>query len=169
LLFWTDRSGNVTEMVEVAANGTFAYRAVHGDAEAAVLISANAPLHLFPGKATGEAPLELRIAKAAVRTFTVSASLAGQDAAYVGLWIGGVPIPSDVLTRHQAFRGLPTMIIRSEPMVIRHIVETGPIEVTLGPHPRTIPADLQGDWFAVPTYARSFPTKPLGRGDRVEF
>lgn len=169
LLFWADRAGNVTEMAEVNTDGRFAYRAIHGDTEAAILISSNAPLHVFSGKATGETPLELRISQRPIRSFTVSTSRPDQDVAYVGLWIGGLPVPSDVLTRHLSFRGLPTMIIRGDPMVIRHIVETGPIEVTLGPHPRMIPKGLPGDWFSVPTYARSFPLKALGRADRIDF
>lgn len=169
MVFWFDQAGGVTEAALVAPDGTFTYHNVHAATEAAVVVSASNPLHLFPGAAQGDRPLEFVFGAEPVRTFSVDASTSGRDTAYIGLWIGGYPIPTEILDRHQSFRHLRNMILRGEPIVIADVAQTAPIEVTLGPDPRTTAKNMLANWFETPTFVAGLPKKALGNANRITF
>lgn len=169
MVFWIDQAGVVTEAALVSPDGAFTYHNVHTATEAAVVVSANNPLHLFPGAAQGDRPLEFVFGAEPVRTFSIDASTSGRDTAYIGLWIGSYPIPTEILDRHQSFRHLRTMILRGEPMFIADIAQTAPIEVTLGPDPRTTAKSMLANWFETPTFVAGLPKKPLGNENRITF
>jgi len=123
----------------------------------------------FAVPAQGDRLLEFVFGAEPVRTFSVDASISGRDTAYIGLWIGGYPIPTEILDRHQSFRGLRTMILRGEPIVIVDVAQTAPIEITLGPDPRTMTYDMPTNWFETPAFVAGLPKKALGNANRITF
>ena len=154
IFFLLGADGQPAEMISVKPDGSFEVQG-GDDSVAAILIANNYPLHVFRSIPQD---LQFNVGMQPSRSFSVES--ASQDLALVGITVDGVRVPSEVLDRYQSIRGLPTMIINREAMLIGDVASSIAIDVTLGPHPGMIPADVRArDWFLTPTFAAAFPTK----------
>jgi hypothetical protein len=63
-------------------------------------------------------------------------------ATYIGIVIGGVPVPQTALRTHQMLRDLEPLVFVGRSQRYRDILETGPIEVLRGPTVNQVPPSL---------------------------
>jgi hypothetical protein len=122
------------EEVDVAPDGAFIDAGTHGG-QVMVVVSANHPLWItrMPQRARRE-KLEIRFPDGATaRTFDIAVSSGDvRITRPVGLMIGGVPVPAAALQLHQSLRNLGAAVRVREPLRIRDIAETSPIDVFIG-------------------------------------
>jgi hypothetical protein len=151
-LTFVAQTGQTTEEVPLAPDGTFIARLRHASPEHFVYASANRPLTVLPMPIAASEDFVVTVPPAPVRSFTVTAPDMTAKVGFVGVWIGGLYVPLLALDFHQTSRGLDSMLYRGTSLALRDISETGPITVALGVPPE--PATPQFvDIFALPQFA----------------
>lgn len=136
---WLSADGIETEHAEVAADGTFIYTNRHEAGETMAVTSFSHPLWVFRmlRVARGQT-LELPFPMMPTRAFEVS--VPRNDPRFIGLRIGGLLVPQVALHHHQTLRELPSFARSRHPMPFRDILETGPIDILLGPLNADVPS-----------------------------
>jgi len=144
-------AGVVTEDVPLDAEGAFLSRSTHTAPEHVVYVSGNRPLTVLPLPLAPPAELLLQIPAVPMRTFTVTVPDNRSDMGLLGLWVGGMYVPVQVLNTHMELRGLDSVIHRGATLRVPDIAETGTITVAFG----TLPEGTREfvDPFTLPQYA----------------
>ncbi|MEO8035959.1 MAG: hypothetical protein ABI837_16090, partial [Acidobacteriota bacterium] len=127
-----NRGGILTEEAQLDGEGKFIFRVPHVAPEYLVYVSANRPMTVLPLPLVVLSELEIQVPAAPVRTFAVTAPDMQPPYGYIGIWVGGMYVPLEVLNSHQELRGIDSVLYRGKSLEIRDIAETGPITVALG-------------------------------------
>jgi hypothetical protein len=144
-------AGVETDEAQLDADGTFLFRASHQSPEYLIYVSDARPLTVVPLPLVAPADLAIKLFNAPIRSFTVSAPDMKTEDGFVGVWIGNMYVPIQVLNTHMELRGLDSMLHRGQSLQLRDIAETAPISVALGvPDPA---AKDFVDVFTLPQYA----------------
>jgi hypothetical protein len=163
---WFSPTGMETEHADLEPDGTFVYANEHGPDETMAVVSLSHPLWIARAQSMNRREtVTIPFPAMPVRTFDVRIPAAPADSSlYVGLFIGGVRVPSAALRTHQELRDLPFLVRNGGPLRIRDVIETGPIELVIGPRRETVPAYVRGrDPMAFPPYTTSPRTRlPAG-------
>ncbi|MHB0972329.1 MAG: hypothetical protein ACYC7A_18845 [Thermoanaerobaculia bacterium] len=159
VLGWVDGSGRITEQVRVETDGTFAYERQHGSGEHAVYASNKRALTVFrpPSSAQGSSELIINLPNAPARSFRVTVPRAPR-AGFIGLWVGGMYVPLQLLAIHQEMRGLDVMVYPEQSLLIKDVAESAALEVAFAPELlQPMPGFV--DPFTLPEYAltRRYP------------
>ncbi|MEO8033956.1 MAG: hypothetical protein ABI837_05945 [Acidobacteriota bacterium] len=131
---WVSENGIILEEVTLAEDGSFQASTAHADGSPIVVRSANQPLQVLrqPGMADGD-QLLLRLPTPAPQTIAVHANESWRDRdSIILVRLNGVIIPPDLLTDHEAHRGIGTVISRGQSVVLADIA-SAPAEVSLLP------------------------------------
>jgi hypothetical protein len=161
-LYFVTSDGATTERVPLSPDGSFTARRSHNAPEY-VVVASNLPLAVMPLLPDdGEGDLELRwpIARE-VRTIdlTIAPENAQKDA-LVALRVGGLYVPNQAFVDHQLGRGAQAEIYGRGPLRVSDIIETGPIDVILGPAPEDPAlASIGADLFILPQFRAHFQVK----------
>lgn len=141
-ILWMSPAGNETERAELAPDGTFVFMNVHEAGEVMAVVSFSHPLWVVrtPTLGEGRETFEIAFPNAPVREFDVVIRGRGiGPATYIGIVVGGVPIPQAALRTHQMLRELEPLTFVGGRTTYRDILETGPIEVLRGPTVDQVP------------------------------
>lgn len=144
-------SGIETEQAHLDADGTFLLRSSHQAPEYLIYVSDARPLTVMPLPLVAPPDLAIKLYNAPVRSFTVSAPGMKAEDGFVGVWIGNMYVPIQILNMHMELRGLDSMLHRGQSLQLRDIAETAPISVALG-----VPDPAARDFvdvFTLPQYA----------------
>jgi hypothetical protein len=160
----------VHEEAALAADGTFSYSRTHQAPEYIVVVS-NAPLYVGPLPSNPPETLEVSLPSCATRELHVSIDpRSPQKDALVGLFVGGLYVPRAALSKHQGAHGFQSVVYGRGPLIVSSVLETGLVQVTLGPAPqdigKTIPA--VPDPFLLPQYATA-PRREAPADGRIVF
>lgn len=165
-MFFINRArGAVTEMVRLAADGTFTLARPHAADEVAVLVARNLPLtfvvrdHSHPDEVTFDVPagtpryIEVRLRPDVATSLAVSAA------------IGGVAMPVRAISLHQALRGQQAVVSVRQPVLL-YVLESAPVEILRGFD--QMPADIGGsDEFLDVRYGPAHERTPVPPGSSV--
>ena len=157
MAYWFAPSGRQTEQAEIGPDGTFVYSGVHGPEETLTIVSSSHPLWVTASPRTNHRDsVTLPFPdNAAFRTFDVLT--AGTDPAitrFIGVAVGGLRVPLPALRNHQQLRRLASTIRGRGPAKIADILETGPIDVLLGPTTAEVAGPVATmDLFALEQFA----------------
>jgi len=156
VVVWYSAAGSETERADLASDGTFIYMNAHAPDETMAVVSLSHPLWVLrsPEVERHEA-IKVHFPTAVVRSFTVALATADRRSSWhIGFVIGGVRVPPPVFAMHQAMRKEAAVARGNQLLQVRDLLETGPIEVLLGP--TTAELSNSGrpfDFFALPKYA----------------
>jgi hypothetical protein len=156
VVVWYSAAGSETERADVDADGTFIYMNEHAPDETMAVVSRSHPLWVSHSpQVERHQAIKVRYPNAPVRNATVGLATANRrDSWYIGFVIGGVRVPPPVFAMHQAMRKEPFVARGDQQLQARDLLETGPIEVLLGP--TTAEFSERGrpfDFFVLPKYA----------------
>jgi len=143
-----DPRGRISEMVAVAADGSFGFATVHAPPEYLVYTAPRRPLAVLSIEPSAS-ELTIALPDAPVRSFQVIVPAAKENT-WVGLWIGNAYVPLQMLAFHEEPRGLDPEPHPGQPLEIRDVLETAPIFVAAAELP---PAAAVADPFIMPQYA----------------
>jgi hypothetical protein len=146
-ILWMSPAGNETERAELAPDGTFVFTNTHEAGEVMAVVSFSHPLWVVRTPKMGEErqTFEIPFPVAPVREFDVEIrSREIGPATYIGIVIGGVPVPQAALRTHQMLRELEPLVFVGSSTTYRDILETGPIEVLRGPTVNQVPSRGRG-------------------------
>jgi len=169
-IYFVGPDRTIQEEAALASDGTFSYSRKHQAPEYVVVVS-NAPLYVGPLPANPSETLEVSLPACAARELQVSIDPKSplQDA-LVGLFVGGLYVPRAALSKHQGAHGFQSVVYGRGPLVVSPVLETGLVQVTLGPAPqeigKTIPA--VPDPFLLPQYATA-PRREVPADGRIVF
>jgi hypothetical protein len=157
VVVWFSPSGSETERADVAADGTFIYAGSHEPTETMAVVSLSHPLWVLrsPPVARRET-MTIRFPDTApTREFDVWTTDSNpRYSRHIGLVIGGVRVPQPVLRQHLTLRRMPTTLRGGGQLHFRDILETGPIDVLLGPMTEEVSSRAGGmDLFALPQFS----------------
>jgi hypothetical protein len=132
MLAWVAPGGAATDLVSVAADGTFVIEKQHDPSEYVVYTSNLKPLTvLTPTRgATDEVTLNLPVCT------PVSFRVRGDDIespGFVGVWIGRQYVPIEILAFHQELRGADVRIAPKGVLRIADVCGIAPIAVAFAP------------------------------------
>jgi len=153
---WYSAGGSETERADLAPDGTFVYMSSHMPDETMAVVSLSHPLWVLrsPEVERHEA-IKIRFPAAVVRNFTVGVATADRRSSWhVGFVIGGLRVPPPVFAMHQMMRKEAAVARGDQLLQVRDLLETGPIDVLLGPTTAELSASGRPfDFFALPKYA----------------
>jgi hypothetical protein len=153
MVFWFNKAGEETEHADVGADGTFIYSGSHDGSETMAVVSRSHPLWVLrsPAVERGE-PLQLRFPDGRARTFEIT--FPAGPARFVAVIVGGIRIPMPVFRQHQDLVRLPWTSQPNGTLTVRELVDTGPIDVVLGPRVDEVARGAMSmDLFAFPQFA----------------
>lgn len=156
VVVWYAANGSETERADLDTDGTFIYMNEHAADETMAVVSRSHPLWVVRSPAVERhQAIKVRYPNAPVRNVTVGLATANRrDSWHIGFVIGGVRVPPPVFAMHQAMRKEPAFARGDQQLQVRDLLETGPIEVLLGP--TTAEFSQRGrtfDFFVLPKYA----------------
>ena len=161
-VFWFSATGVETEQTDLESDGTFLYTKEHGQDETMAVVSLSHPLWVSHLPMTqGRETTLVRYPDSVSRTFDIT--IPGTDpriSTYIGVFAGGVRVPFPALRIHQTLRKLPALVRGAGPLRIGEILESGPIEVALGPREEEVPSRVR-DPLALPQFATALRTRLL--------
>lgn len=133
LMALVDPFGHVTEKVRLATDGTFNFKNTPQHVHHLVYASDRRPLFALRIPNEWRSSNEIAITPPAVpsRSFSVSAPDLQVDSAFVGVWIGDLYVPLEVLVYHQNSRGHDVEITKTVRLVFQELTETGPIMIAI--------------------------------------
>jgi len=143
-----DPQGHLTELVQVAMDGSFGFQRSHAAPEYLVYTASRRPLAVLPltlDPATQQ--LILTVPDAPTRSFTVSVTTSVPDG-FVGLWIGNAYVPLQMLAFHEEARGQDIVLHHGGRLALQDILETAPISAAFGAASKEVI-----DVFTLPEYA----------------
>jgi hypothetical protein len=169
-VYFVTAAGVTTERIPLTPDGTFTMKSAHAAPEYAVVVS-NLPLAIIPLELRSDSDLQMLWPAGRVRTVNLSISEQNaQSDALVALHIGGRYVPNQAWVDHQMGRSLQAEIYGRGPLQVRDVVESGPIDVTLGPRPEDpVLRSLGADLFILPQFRSHFQTKRVTPSDTVVF
>jgi hypothetical protein len=139
---WMSAAGLETEHAELAPDGSFDAMNTHEAGETMAIASLSHPLWVArsPAMPRGH-ELTLQFPDALpMRTFASRIADRSRGATYVGIVIGGLLVPQGALRAHQTLRAQRSMVSGGQAILFRELVESGPIEVILGPTVNDVPS-----------------------------
>jgi len=142
-VFWFAPDGRETERTDLGADGTFFYNGWHAPEETMAVVSLSHPLWvLHSPEITRRETISIRFPNTPPpRTFDVLLATADTRSWYIGIAIGKLRVPQPVLALHQTLRRGQTMVSVRSPVHFRDVLESGPIEVFVGPSVRELASD----------------------------
>jgi hypothetical protein len=137
-VLWYSAAGVETEHADVGEDGTFVFAQAHTPDETMAVVSRSHPLWVFRSPDTRSAArgqaFEIRFPMAATREAEVFVQgVNPRYTTHIGLAIGGVIVPPAALRLHQYLRTTPFALTGTGPLPLLDLLETGPIDVILGP------------------------------------
>lgn len=166
VVVWYAANGSESERADLDADGTFIYMNEHAADETMAVVSRSHPLWVVRSPAVERhQAIKVRFPNAPVRNLTVGLATANhRDSWHIGFVIGGVRVPPPVFAMHQGLRKEPVFARGDQQLQVRDLLETGPIDVLLGP--TTTEFSQRGrpfDFFVLPKYANA-PREKLAPG-----
>lgn len=170
-VIWHTPDGRIAERVRPNPAGEFSYKKPHTPGEIVSVISRNQPLFVFrfPPLRDDE-EFVIRYPAAARRSFEVVLPPRLKDrAGFLGLVIGDVVVPGNVLGWHLGTRGLQSSFAASSTLAVADVLATGRLSVMVAPFNWLKPnwTDETVDVFYIPA-AFSLPRTPVDDAPRVE-
>lgn len=168
---WHTTDGRIAEIVRPNPAGEFSFKNPHTPGEIVSVIARNQPLYVFrfPSLRDDE-ELVIRYPAAARRSFHVALPPRLKErVGFLGLVIGDIVVPGNVLGWHLGRRGLQSSFSASSTLAVADVLATGQLSVMLAPISWLKPnwTDETVDVFYIPA-AFSLPRTPVGDATRVE-
>lgn len=141
----------VTEQVELRADGSFNSSKTHHHPEYAVYAGERRPLAVVPlPLATPDPFLVIQLPRVPARSFAVQARKMKAARGLIGIWIGDLYVPVQLLAYHQDVRQSDVFVVPDKRLTVRDIAQTGTISVAVAaPLPESGPFV---DPFTLPEY-----------------
>lgn len=133
-VYWFAPDGRETERTDLAPDGTFFYNGWHAPEETMAVVTLSHPLWVLHSPEIGRRDtISIRFPNGVARAFDVTLTAADRRTPWTaGLVIGGLRVPPLVLASHQSLRREQVTLRAGGVVHFRDVLETGPIEVTLG-------------------------------------
>ena len=168
---WHTSDGRIAELVRPSPAGEFSYKNPHTPGEIVSVIARNQPLYVFRFPLLrDDEEFVIRYPAASRRSFDVVLPPRLKDReGFLGLVIGDIVVPGNVLSWHSSRRGLQSSFGASSTLTVADVLATGQLSVMLAPFNWLKPnwTDETVDAFYIPA-AFSLPRTPVGDATRVE-
>jgi hypothetical protein len=152
--------GQIIEDVLVAPDGTFSLKSAPVASSYFVYTSDRRPLSAFPLPLNWDQPSSLNFVASTTSAAPIHVHISGEGKrGYVGLWVGDLYVPLQVLAREEDYRGNDIVAMPGQTVTIADIAASAPLFVAFAPQKE---GAVFVDVFTLPEYRTLRRTAVIG-------